>query len=139
MAKGNDGNPPTLASLKEAWDCDKLKVSTGPEGEMGWSCGWCKSFYKGVNATKALAHVLGLPGKSIAHCQGKIPATFLERYGELHRSKHSKKNARQHSMANYAHQVSKQAKFAAAVIAHRRNKRRSDGLREQSIAQMGKC
>ena len=116
-----EGEPVTLPSLKEAWDCTKLKVLTGTDGEMGWSCGWCNSFYKGINATKALAHVLGLPGKSIAQCQGRIPAAYLQRYGDLHRSKHSRRNARQQNMTNYADWVSEQAKFAAAVIAHRRN------------------
>ena len=82
---------PALGSLREAWDCEYLNIKHDNDGNPGWRCNWCNKFKKVVNATKALAHVLGVPGQSIAPCSARIDPVYFQRYQDLYARKNSRK------------------------------------------------
>jgi hypothetical protein len=50
---------------------------------MKWTCGFCKSSFKGRNATKALAHVAKLRKMHISPCTATIPEDRAVRFQEL--------------------------------------------------------
>jgi hypothetical protein len=57
----------------------------------GWTCGYCPMpargpphFHKHMNASKALAHVLRIKGRSISACKGNIPYAKKEQYKALY-------------------------------------------------------
>lgn len=55
-----------LIVLDTIWEDDMIERHTGLDT---WNCKWCKKTFKGINATKALAHVLRISGKSISGCK----------------------------------------------------------------------
>ena len=66
----------TLPVLGNIWECPMLRkfVTTDNSGKefTGWSCGWCMKPddlpFWGVNASKALCHVLKEAGHNIRPC-----------------------------------------------------------------------
>ena len=79
------------ANLKSIWDCPKInKVSTPLENgklQAGWRCEWCQTgdqMFKTAHATKALAHVLGLPKCDIRACRGVISESYMILYRDLY-------------------------------------------------------
>ena len=65
------------------WDCPHINKFTLEENEVvknGWRCDWCMNspaMFSTFSATKALAHVLRLPGSNVRPCTGVIPETRL--------------------------------------------------------------
>ena len=93
----------TLPVLGNIWECPmlrKLVVTTDDSGKdfSGWSCGWCMKRgdvpFRGVNASKALWHVLKEPGHDIRPCRGHIPHNKLAQYRQLAISKAQAKDLR---------------------------------------------
>ncbi len=75
------------------WDCPKInKVVSEENGVIrnGWRCNWCMNppaMFASISATKALAHVLRLPGSDVRPCTGIITKTFALGYKDLYRRK----------------------------------------------------
>ena len=74
------------------WDCPHLnKVTLEENGVVknGWQCDWCINppAMFSFSATKALAHVLRLPGSDVRPCTGIIHETFALGYIDLHTRK----------------------------------------------------
>jgi len=75
------------------WDCPHLnKVTLEENGVVnnGWRCNWCMNppaMLLTLSTTKALAHVLRLPGSDVRPCSGIIPETFALGYKDLHARK----------------------------------------------------
>ena len=58
--------------------------------ENRWRCDWCMNppaMFAAFSATKALAHVLQLPGSDVRPCKGIIPETFMLGYKDLYSRK----------------------------------------------------
>ena len=70
----------TLPVLGNIWECPKIRkfVTTDDSGKefTGWSCGWCMKRndvpFRGLNASKALWHVLKEAGQTL----GPVEAIF---------------------------------------------------------------
>ena len=64
------------------WDCPHINKFTLEENGVvknGWRCNWCMippAMFSSFSATKALAHVLQLPGNNVRPCTGIILKTF---------------------------------------------------------------
>ena len=92
----------TLPVLGNIWECPKIRkfVTTDDSGKefTGWSCGWCMKRdvlpFRGVNASKALWHVLKEAGHDIRPCRGHIPQNNLAQYRQLANSKAEAKDSR---------------------------------------------
>jgi len=75
------------------WDCPHLnKVTLEENGVVknGWRCDWCMTppgMFSSFSATKALAHVLRLPGSDVRPCTGIIPKTVMLGYKDLYSRK----------------------------------------------------
>jgi hypothetical protein len=75
------------------WDCPHINKFTLEENGVvknGWRCNWCMippAMFSSFSATKALAHVLQLPGNNVRPCTGIIPETFALRYKDLYTRK----------------------------------------------------
>ena len=92
----------TLPVLGNIWECPMLRkvVTTDNSGKdfTGWSCGWCMKHddvpFRGVNASKALWHVLKEAGHDIRPCRGHIPHNKFAQYRQLAISKAQAKDLR---------------------------------------------
>ena len=75
------------------WDCPHINKFTLEENGVvknGWRCDWCMNppaMFSSFSATKALAHVLRLPGSDVRPCTGIIPETFMLGYKDLYSRK----------------------------------------------------
>jgi hypothetical protein len=75
------------------WDCPHINKFTLEENGVdrnGWRCDWCMNppaMFSTFSATKALAHVLRLPGSDVCHCTGIIPENFALGYNDLYTRK----------------------------------------------------
>ena len=56
-----------------------------------WQFLWCNTIFQGINATKALAHVLGKKGMHIKICYVPKYKSHITRYQELHHYKQTQK------------------------------------------------
>ena len=75
----NSGNIVVLCSISSIWEdkhIEKLK-------DNQWNCLWCDVKFQGINATKALAHVIGTKIMHINICTASIDQYYLSRYKEL--------------------------------------------------------
>ena len=81
-------------SLRTIYDCPMVcKVIDFKKAKKSqnkyWICKWCPTAmmcprkFKGHNATKALAHVCGIPGQNIKECKGDIHPDWLKNYLDL--------------------------------------------------------
>ena len=129
----------TLVPIKEVWDCKYIKLESGKKGQAGWKCGWCDNFYSGQNATKALAHVLRITGKSIIACSGKIPVAYSQRYGDLYSRKSENKISCKKRKSDYSGFVLEQTNMAAALLASRQMARSSHGAMTLGVNSDGEC
>ena len=92
----------TLPVLGNIWECPMIRklVATDDRGKefAGWSCAWCMKGedlpFRGVNASKALWHVLKEAGHDIRPCRGPIPPNKLAQYRQLANSKAEAKDLR---------------------------------------------
>ncbi len=75
------------------WDCPHINKFTLEENGVvknGRRCNWCMNppaMCLSFSVTKALAHVLWLPGSNVRPCTGIIPETFAFGYKDLYTRK----------------------------------------------------
>jgi len=85
----------TLPPLSNIWECPQINMMSreGDNGLLihGWTCNYCPMpargpphFFKHLNATKALAHVLRIKGASVSACKGNIPFAKKMQYKALY-------------------------------------------------------
>ena len=85
----------TLPPLSNIWECPQINMGSreGDNGSLihGWTCNYCPMpargpphFFKYLNATKALAHVLRIKGASVSACKGNIPFAKRVQYKALY-------------------------------------------------------
>ena len=83
----NSDNISVLTSIKSIWgdnQIEKLK-------DNQWKCLWCDVTFKGINATKSLAHVIGTKSMHIKRFTASIDQAHISRYKELKQIKAAKK------------------------------------------------
>jgi len=99
--ENDDGCLSTAASfrpLKRIFDCEKLVRGVNAKG-LYWECKHCNNIYAGINATKALCHVLKIKGtQNVAACKGEIPLMYLHRYEHLYSRQHRGKEVKAEEM-----------------------------------------
>ena len=107
-----DDGDEKLPPLQSIWECpmiNRSSIDIDGKSISGWTCGWCPSddgnpqFFKSVNATKALCHVLKVRGQDIRLCRGEIPDRNVAQYRSLYLSKLSAKEqrtAQRHQLKN---------------------------------------
>ena len=59
--------------------------------EKNWQCLWCNQTFQGINATKALAHVLGKKGMHIKICYVAKDKSQTTRYQDLQNYEQARK------------------------------------------------
>ena len=84
--------------LKRIFDCEKLVRGVNAKGPY-WECKHCNNVYAGINATKALCHVLKIKGtQNVAACKEEIPLMYLHRYEDLYSWQHRGKEVKAEEM-----------------------------------------
>ena len=83
----NSKNIAALTSIKSIWDDDRIENLEDNQ----WKCLWCGFKFHGINATKALAHVIGTKCMHIKRCTSSIDQAHISRYKELQKIKAAKK------------------------------------------------
>ena len=83
----NSGNIAVLTSIKSIWEDDHIEKLEDNQ----WKCLWCDVTFQGIDATKALALVIGTKIMHIKRCTASIDQAHLSRYKDLHQIKASKK------------------------------------------------
>ena len=83
----NSGNIAVLISIKSIWEDKHIEKLEDNE----WKFLWCDVTFQGINATKALAHVIGTKSVHIKRCTASNDQAYLSRYKELHKIKAAKK------------------------------------------------
>ena len=81
------GNIALLTSIKSICEDDHIEKLEYNQ----WKCLWCDVTFQGVNATKALALVIGTKSMHIKLCTASIYQDHLSRYKEIHQIKAAKK------------------------------------------------
>ena len=83
----NSNNIAVLTSIKWIWDDDHIEKLEDNQ----WKCLWCNFTFQGINATKALAHVIGTKCIHIKRCTYSIDQSHISRYKGLQKIKSAKK------------------------------------------------
>ena len=83
---------PDDLELKKIWDSQWI-CQVIVDGKKKWRCLHCNLLFPQWNATKALAHVTGTTGQSIAVCHGKISPSWKMKYKDLEDRNLSRKAA----------------------------------------------
>ena len=65
--------------ISSIWDDDHIRRLD----EKNWQCSWCNQCFQGINATKALARVLGNKGMHIKSCYVAKDKAHTTRHQEL--------------------------------------------------------
>ena len=80
-------NIAVLTSIKSIWDDDHIENLEDNQCK----CLWCDFTFRGINTTKALAHVIGTKCMHIKRCTASIDQAHISRYKELQQIKAAKK------------------------------------------------
>ena len=83
----NSDNIAVLTSIKSILEDDQIEKLEDNQ----WKCLWCDVTFQGINATKALAHVIGTKCMHIKRCTASIDQAHISRYKELQQIKVAKK------------------------------------------------
>ena len=83
----NSTNIAVLTSIKSIWDDDDIEKLEDNQ----WKCLWCDFTFQVINATKALAHIIGTKCMYIKKCTASIDQAHISRYKEFQQIKASKK------------------------------------------------
>ena len=76
-----------LTSIKSIWEDDQIEKLEDNQ----WKCLWYDVTFQGINATKALAHVIGTKSMHIKRYTASIDQSHISRYKELQKIKAAKK------------------------------------------------
>ena len=69
----NTGNIVVLSSIKSIWEDKHIENLKDNQ----WKCLWCDVTFQVINATKALAHVIGTKIMHIKRCISSIDQAYL--------------------------------------------------------------
>ena len=83
----NSDNIAVLTSIKSIWEDDHIEKLEDNQ----WKCLWCDVTFQGINATTALARVIGTKSMHINQCTASIDQARISRYKELQQIKAAKK------------------------------------------------
>ena len=83
----NSDNIAVLTPIKLIWYDDQIEMLEDNQ----WKCLWCDVTFQGINATKALAHIIGTKIMHIKRCTASIDQAHISRYKELQKIKAAKK------------------------------------------------
>ena len=83
----NSGNIVVISSISSIWEDKHIEKLEDNQ----WKCLWCDVKFQGINATKALAHVIGTKSMHIKRCTASIDQAHISRYKELQQIKAAKK------------------------------------------------
>ena len=83
----NSGNITVLSSISSIWE--DIHIEKIEDNQ--WRCLYCDVKFQGINATKALAHVIGFKNLHMIICTASIYQAYLSRYTQLQKIKASKK------------------------------------------------
>ena len=75
LKPSNSGNIAVLSYISSIWEDDHIEKLENNQ----WKCLWCYVKLKGINATKALAHVIGTKCMHIKICTASIDKSYLSR------------------------------------------------------------
>ena len=75
----NSGNIAVLSSIKSIQEDKPIEQLEDNQ----WKCLWCGVTFQGINATKALSHVIGTKFMHIKRCTASIDQAYLSRYKQL--------------------------------------------------------
>ena len=81
------GNTEVLSSIISIWEDDHIEKLENNQ----WKCLWCNVKFQGINATKAIAHVIGTKCVHIKRRRASIDQDHLSRYKDLQQIKAAKK------------------------------------------------
>ena len=116
------GPPSPLKDIKTIWDDEYIKKTLVDDKES-WQCLWCKQLFRGINATKALAHVSKSEGRHIKKCKGKIDDRYAERYRLLWVKSASRIDAKKRAIETLDENLaSNQAAAAESLVAKKPRK-----------------
>ena len=87
MEKSSAETATKLDLISSVWGDDHIRRIDG----KNWQCLWCNQCFQGINATKALAHVLGKKGVNIKSCYVAKDKYHTTRYQELQHNKQTRK------------------------------------------------
>ena len=93
----NSSNIKVLSSISSIWEDDHIDKLENNQ----WKCLWCNVKFQGINATKDLAHVIGIKCMHIKICRASIDQAYLSRYKELQQIKAAKKVL----LNDYSHKI----------------------------------
>ena len=105
----NSGNIAVLTSIKSICEDDHIEKLEDNQ----WKCLWCDVTFQGINATKALDHVIGTKIMHIKRCKASIDQAHLSRYKKLQKIKAAKKDLLKYysqklSLSHHAYRTSHQ-------------------------------
>ena len=83
----NLGNIAVFSFISSIWEDKHIKELEDNQRK----CLWCDVKFRGINAKKALAHVIGTKIMHIKRCTASTDQDYLSRYKELHKIKSAKK------------------------------------------------
>ena len=83
----DSGNNAVLTSKISIWEDDHIEKL----GDNQWKCLWCDVTFQGINATKALARVIGTKSIHIKRYTASTDQAYISRYKELQQIKAAKK------------------------------------------------
>jgi len=112
----------SMPPLKRIFDCEKLIRGVNTNGPY-WECKHCNNIYAGINATKALCHVLKIKGtQNVAACKEEIPLIYLQRYEDLYSWQHRGKEAKAEAIVARSNKnAARQEKIMASSKPLRKN------------------
>ena len=119
----NSDNIAVLTSIKLIWYDDQIEKLEDNQ----WKCLWCYFTFQGINATKALAHVIGTKCMHIKRCTASIYQSHISRYKELQQIKAAKKGLLNYYSQNMISSVSR-LQYKSSEFVESNIQRNSRGL-----------
>ena len=72
----NLGNIVVISSISSIWEDKHIENLEGNQ----WKCLWCDVKFQGINAKKALTHVIGTKSMHMKRCTASMDQAYLSRY-----------------------------------------------------------
>ena len=103
----HSGNIEVLIYISSIWEDKHIENHEDNQ----WKCLWCDVKFQGINAKKALAHVIGTKILHIKRCTASIYQAYVSRYNELQQIKSAKKGlindySQKWSLPHHAYMIS---------------------------------
>ena len=117
----NEEDPP-LVQIKTIWE-DSFINRVLSDNKEGWHFLWCDKKFRGINATKALAHVSTTAGKHVKICKAKIKPAFEERYSKMWKASVGRKESKRRAETIIHESVAESQSDATAVLINKKQKK----------------